>query len=133
MATRATGFALLASSSVQEAQDLALVAHAATLRSRVPFLHFFDGFRTSHELGTGCVKVTPAHDANDEVWLLVEDHRGPQDRSVRAECPSPERLREQDLVELAIHRQVKRVPLLGGRISLEAVRSPARGKFYRLA
>ncbi len=52
MAARSTGFALLASSSVQEAQDLALVAHAATLRSRVPFLHFFDGFRTSHELST---------------------------------------------------------------------------------
>ena len=50
MAARGTGFALLASSSVQEAQDLALVATAATLESRVPFLHFFDGFRTSHEL-----------------------------------------------------------------------------------
>ncbi|MBK9178237.1 MAG: pyruvate:ferredoxin (flavodoxin) oxidoreductase [Acidimicrobiales bacterium] len=50
MAARSTGFALLSSGSVQEAQDLALVAHAATLRSRVPFLHFFDGFRTSHEV-----------------------------------------------------------------------------------
>jgi pyruvate-ferredoxin/flavodoxin oxidoreductase len=52
MAARSTGFALLCSSSVQEAQDFALVAHAATLESRVPFLHFFDGFRTSHELNT---------------------------------------------------------------------------------
>jgi pyruvate-ferredoxin/flavodoxin oxidoreductase len=52
MATRATGFALLASSCVQEAQDLAAVAHAATLEARVPFLHFFDGFRTSHEINT---------------------------------------------------------------------------------
>jgi pyruvate-ferredoxin/flavodoxin oxidoreductase len=50
MAVRSTGFALLASSSVQEAQDLAAIAHAATLESRIPFLHFFDGFRTSHEL-----------------------------------------------------------------------------------
>ena len=50
MAVRGTGFALLSSSSVQEAQDLALVAHSATLESRVPFVHFFDGFRTSHEL-----------------------------------------------------------------------------------
>jgi len=50
MAARQTGFAMLASSSVQEAQDLALVAHAATLHSRIPFLHFFDGFRTSHEV-----------------------------------------------------------------------------------
>ena len=52
MAVRQTGFALLCSGSVQEAHDLALVAHAATLRTRVPFLHFFDGFRTSHELNT---------------------------------------------------------------------------------
>src|SRR4026208_1848871 len=50
MAVRTTGWALLCSSSVQEAQDFALVAHAASLRSRVPFLHFFDGFRTSHEV-----------------------------------------------------------------------------------
>ncbi len=52
MAVRQTGFALLSSGSVQEAHDLALVAHAATLRSRIPFVHFFDGFRTSHELNT---------------------------------------------------------------------------------
>src|SRR6516225_186061 len=50
MATRSTGFALLASNSVQEAQDLALIAHASTLEARVPFLHFFDGFRTSSEI-----------------------------------------------------------------------------------
>jgi pyruvate-ferredoxin/flavodoxin oxidoreductase len=50
MATRATGFALLASNSVQEAHDMALIAHASTLQSRIPFLHFFDGFRTSHEI-----------------------------------------------------------------------------------
>ena len=49
MATRGTGFALLASNSVQEAMDFPLIAQAATLESRVPFLHFFDGFRTSHE------------------------------------------------------------------------------------
>jgi pyruvate-ferredoxin/flavodoxin oxidoreductase len=52
MAVRQTGFALLSSASVQEAHDLALVAQAATLASRVPFVHFFDGFRTSHELNT---------------------------------------------------------------------------------
>ena len=52
MAVRQTGFALLASASVQEAHDLALVAQAATLATRVPFVHFFDGFRTSHELNT---------------------------------------------------------------------------------
>jgi pyruvate-ferredoxin/flavodoxin oxidoreductase len=50
MAVRGTGFALLASNSVQEAADMAVAAHAATLETRVPFLHFFDGFRTSHEV-----------------------------------------------------------------------------------
>ena len=50
MACRQTGFAMLASNSVQEAHDMALVAHLATLKSSVPFLHFFDGFRTSHEI-----------------------------------------------------------------------------------
>jgi pyruvate/2-oxoacid:ferredoxin oxidoreductase alpha subunit/pyruvate/2-oxoacid:ferredoxin oxidoreductase beta subunit/Pyruvate/2-oxoacid:ferredoxin oxidoreductase gamma subunit len=50
MATRGTGFAMLASSNVQEAQDLAVVSHLATLESRIPFLHFFDGFRTSHSI-----------------------------------------------------------------------------------
>jgi pyruvate-ferredoxin/flavodoxin oxidoreductase len=50
MATRQTGFAQLCSSSVQEAMDFALIAQAATLDSRIPFIHFFDGFRTSHEI-----------------------------------------------------------------------------------
>src|SRR6202158_5684556 len=50
MACRTTGFAMLCSNSVQEALDMALIAHAATLESRVPFMHFFDGFRTSHEV-----------------------------------------------------------------------------------
>jgi pyruvate-ferredoxin/flavodoxin oxidoreductase len=50
MAARATGWAMLAAASVQEAQDFALIAHAATLETRIPFLHFFDGFRTSHEI-----------------------------------------------------------------------------------
>ena len=52
MACRHTGFAMLCSNSVQEAHDMALIAHASTLESRVPFLHFFDGFRTSHEVNT---------------------------------------------------------------------------------
>jgi len=67
MATRQTGFALLASSSVQEAHDIALVAHAATLRARVPFVHFFDGFRTSHE-----VKKITAID-KDTVRAMIDD------------------------------------------------------------
>jgi pyruvate-ferredoxin/flavodoxin oxidoreductase len=58
MAVRSSGFAMLCSSSVQEAQDLALIAHRATLESRIPFLHFFDGFRTSHEVN----KIVPLAD-----------------------------------------------------------------------
>jgi pyruvate-ferredoxin/flavodoxin oxidoreductase len=50
MAARSTGFALLCAASVQEGQDFTLIAHAATLESRIPFLFFFDGFRTSHEI-----------------------------------------------------------------------------------
>ncbi|HEY7161362.1 MAG TPA: pyruvate:ferredoxin (flavodoxin) oxidoreductase, partial [Acidobacteriota bacterium] len=50
MACRQTGFAMLCSNSVQEVHDFAAISHAATLESRIPFLHFFDGFRTSHEV-----------------------------------------------------------------------------------
>ena len=57
MSARSTGFAFLASNSVQEAMDMALIAQAATLESRVPILHFFDGFRTSHEVAK--VKQVP--------------------------------------------------------------------------
>jgi len=52
MTVRTTGFALISSANVQEAHDTALIAQAATLKARIPFLHFFDGFRTSHELNT---------------------------------------------------------------------------------
>ena len=67
MHARATGFAMLSSGSVQEAHDFALVAHAATLRSRVPFLHFFDGFRTSHEVN----KISIL--AKDDLRALVRE------------------------------------------------------------
>jgi len=67
MAARTTGFAMLAASSVQEAHDFAAVAHAATLRSRVPFLHFFDGFRTSHEIN----RIELIDD--DQLRLLVRE------------------------------------------------------------
>ncbi|MCC7518774.1 MAG: pyruvate:ferredoxin (flavodoxin) oxidoreductase [Verrucomicrobiae bacterium] len=66
MAVRSTGWALLAANSVQEAMDLALIAQAATLEARVPFLHFFDGFRTSHELA----KVSPLSD--DEMRAMLD-------------------------------------------------------------
>ena len=67
MACRQTGLALLASGSVQEAHDLAAVAHAATLRARVPFLHFFDGFRTSHEVA----KIAELSD--DQLRSMVDE------------------------------------------------------------
>ncbi len=67
MSARMTGFAMLAASSVQEAHDLALVAQAATLESRVPIVHFFDGFRTSHEID----KIVMLSD--DDLRALVDD------------------------------------------------------------
>ncbi|NUN48537.1 MAG: pyruvate:ferredoxin (flavodoxin) oxidoreductase [Candidatus Brocadiae bacterium] len=80
MGVRQTGFALLASGSVQEAQDLALVAHAATLRSRIPFLHFFDGFRTSHEIA----KIEELTD--DDLRALVPED-GVREHRLRALTP----------------------------------------------
>ncbi len=74
MATRSTGVALLASNSIQEAMDFALLAQAATLESRVPFIHFFDGFRTSHEVA----KVEQLTDDDLRAMIdpgLVEAHR----------------------------------------------------------
>ena len=67
MAARMTGWALLCSSSVQEAHDLALIAQNATLASRIPFLHFFDGFRTSHEVS----KIEVLSD--DDVRAMIDD------------------------------------------------------------
>ncbi|MEH2427846.1 MAG: pyruvate:ferredoxin (flavodoxin) oxidoreductase [Nostoc sp.] len=68
MAARATGFALLCSASVQESQDFALIAHAATLEARVSFMHFFDGFRTSHEVQK--VKLL----SDDDLRSLIHDN-----------------------------------------------------------
>jgi pyruvate-ferredoxin/flavodoxin oxidoreductase len=82
MACRQTGFALLASGSVQEAQDMSAIAHAATLDSRIPFLHFFDGFRTSHEVA----KIQRL--SNDELKALVPDGRI---REHRARALTPDR------------------------------------------
>ena len=75
MAVRQTGFAMLASASVQEAHDLAVVAQAATLGTRIPFVHFFDGFRTSHEVNT--VDLLSDDDLRALVpHELIRDHRG---------------------------------------------------------
>src|ERR1044072_7574171 len=67
MACRQTGFAMLCSGSVQESHDFAAIAHAATLESRIPFLHFFDGFRTSHEIGK--IKML----SDDDIRSLISE------------------------------------------------------------
>lgn len=83
MAVRPTGFAMLASSTVQEAQDLAVIAQMATLEARVPFVHFFDGFRTSHELGG----IQPLSD--DDLRALIDDDlvRAHRDRALNPDRP----------------------------------------------
>src|SRR6516162_3938299 len=93
MAVRQTGWALLASNSVQEAQDIALIAHAATLRARVPFMHFFDGFRTSHEV----MKIQRLADADLRAMIdddLVRAHRArgldPDRPSMRGTAQNPD-------------------------------------------
>jgi pyruvate-ferredoxin/flavodoxin oxidoreductase len=93
MAVRQTGFALLASASVQEAHDLALVAQAATLATRVPFVHFFDGFRTSHELNT--IELLTDDDLRALVPAeLVRAHRGraltPEHPFIRGTAQNPD-------------------------------------------
>ena len=69
MAARTTGFAFLCAASVQEAQDFTLIAHAATLESRIPFLFFFDGFRTSHEIA----KIEPL--ARETLRAMINEDR----------------------------------------------------------
>ena len=83
MAARGTGFALLASSSVQEAHDMALVAHAATLDARIPFIHFFDGFRTSHEVN----KINLIPDADIRAMISDELVRAHRERGLSPDSP----------------------------------------------
>lgn len=93
MAARTTGWSLLCSNSVQEAMDLSLIAHAATLKARVPILHFFDGFRTSHEV----MKIEQLDE--DDVRALINDdlvraHRArglsPENPFVRGTAQNPD-------------------------------------------
>ncbi len=83
MATRGTGFALLASGSVQEAMDFALIAQAATLQARVPFLHFFDGFRTSHEV----MKIEPVTPEQMRAMIPNEVIRAHRERALSPDRP----------------------------------------------
>ncbi len=82
MGCRSTGFVMLNSTSGQEAQDMALIAHAASLKSRVPFMHFFDGFRTSHEVS----KIQTLSD--DEIRAVIDEE---DIAAFRARAMSPER------------------------------------------
>ncbi|MEI6306464.1 MAG: pyruvate:ferredoxin (flavodoxin) oxidoreductase, partial [Deltaproteobacteria bacterium] len=83
MSVRGTGFALLASSSVQEVMDMALISAAATLASRVPFLHFFDGFRTSHEISK--IEVI----ADETIKMMIDDDLVNAHRNRRLSPDSP--------------------------------------------
>ena len=83
MGVRQTGFALFSSASVQEAHDFALIAQVATMESRVPFLHFFDGFRTSHELNT----LNMLSDDDLRAMIPVELVRAHRERALSPEHP----------------------------------------------
>jgi pyruvate-ferredoxin/flavodoxin oxidoreductase len=83
MAVRSTGWSVLASNSVQEAQDLAAIAHAATLTSRVPILHFFDGFRTSHEVA----KIAGLEDSDIADMINDGDVSGHRARALSPDHP----------------------------------------------
>jgi pyruvate-ferredoxin/flavodoxin oxidoreductase len=93
MAARQTGWAMLAAASVQQVADFALIAEAATLKSRIPFLHFFDGFRTSHEIQ----KIELPSDADIRVMIdlqLVREHRAralsPEHPVIRGTAQNPD-------------------------------------------
>ncbi|MES9828023.1 MAG: pyruvate:ferredoxin (flavodoxin) oxidoreductase [Candidatus Thiodiazotropha sp.] len=93
MACRATGYAMLCSASVQEVADFALIAQAATLESRVPYLHFFDGFRTSHEVN----KIHPPNEESiramlDEEWITAHRQRAlsPDHPVIRGTSQNPD-------------------------------------------
>ncbi|MGD2051837.1 MAG: pyruvate:ferredoxin (flavodoxin) oxidoreductase [Acidimicrobiia bacterium] len=126
MAARQTGFAMLSAGSVQEAQDLALVAHASTLPSRVPFVHFFDGFRTSHEVS----KIVAI--SEDVIRAMIDDdliaeHRlralNPNRPVLRGTAQNPDvffQAREAcnpyyDAVPAIVQQQMDRVAELTGR------------------
>lgn len=83
MAARQTGFAMLCSNSVQEAMDIALISHCATLKAKLPFLHFFDGFRTSHEVA----KIIGLTDQEIKSMIDDEDVIAFRNRALRPEAP----------------------------------------------
>lgn len=93
MAARTTGFAMLSSASVQEAHDMALISQAATLKARIPFMHFFDGFRTSHEINK--IQLIPEHQIRSMISdTLVNEHRlrslNPDNPFIRGTAQNPD-------------------------------------------
>ncbi|MCL2881067.1 MAG: pyruvate:ferredoxin (flavodoxin) oxidoreductase, partial [Treponema sp.] len=93
MACRQTGWAMLASNNVQEVMDMAIIAHASTLRSRVPFIHFFDGFRTSHELQKiEEVPYTVMRQMIDDTLVAAHRARGlnPEKPTIRGTAQNPD-------------------------------------------
>ncbi len=84
MAVRQTGFGIIASSSVQEAQDMAMLSHMVSMKSHIPFLHFFDGFRTSHELNT----ITELSDEEIKKLVDFEDIRKFKLRALTPSAPT---------------------------------------------
>ena len=126
MAVRSSGFALLSSASVQEAHDCALIAQAATLEGRIPFLHFFDGFRTSHEINT----IDLVADAHIRAMIddgLVRAHRAralsPETPFIRGTAHNPDtffQARESvnpyyERLPAIVQRQMDRFAALTGR------------------
>ncbi len=83
MAVRQSGYAILGSASVQEAQDFALIAQAATLESRIPFIHFFDGFRTSHEVN----KIETIQDETIQFMMDLKDIEKHRNRALNPNSP----------------------------------------------
>lgn len=93
MSVRSTGFALLSSHNVQQAHDMAAIAHAATLRARVPFLHFFDGFRTSHEESRLTrIEDDVLHEMLPDSLILENRGRGmtPDNPTIRGTAQNPD-------------------------------------------
>ena len=93
MAMRPTGVALLSSNSVQEAMDMALIAHASTLESRIPFIHFFDGFRTSHEVQKiHQISEDVMRDMIDDEWVIAHRQRAltPDKPIIRGTAQNPD-------------------------------------------
>ncbi|HEX5113358.1 MAG TPA: 2-oxoacid:acceptor oxidoreductase family protein, partial [Saprospiraceae bacterium] len=93
MAARTTGFAMLSAASVQEAHDMALIAQAATLQSRIPFIHFFDGFRTSHEVNK--ILLIPddiIRQMIDDEWVHAHRNRAlnPEHPFIRGTAQNPD-------------------------------------------